>query len=194
MTTYLYQVQDKGHLATETVKVRKAPADASKAKPFRFVPLASNGTDRCKVARYTLTDSIAAEWLALTDSKARGKLLAAVEPLIAASNISPTVSQLASMRALVGREELAVMLAAGTLLVPSDRAERAAGTSAETRKMTEAERTAAALDALFAEPEAEPTDEDGTDEGEPSEGDEPNADGASEGDTPASDEPTEPAA
>lgn len=159
MTTYFYQVQDKGHLATETVKVRKAPSDPSKAKPFRFVPLASNGTDRCKVARFTLTDTVAAAWLAESNAKARAVILKDVEPLIAASNISPTVSQLAAMRAIVGREALAAMLAAGMLLVPSDRAERAAGTSAETRKMTEAERTAAALDALFADPEpVEPVD------------------------------------
>lgn len=130
--------------------------DRSKERPVNFEPLASDGT-RVLWSRWTLSTDELAAYRALTDGEDRIAWFAAHPPTLAdrKSNIGITRAQHVMLASVYpGKDDLRIALAAGELIIPQDRAEKAA--KSKRAKRSETERTDAALDFLFAAVEATP--------------------------------------
>jgi len=158
--TVIVSISAVGSLVGSEVSTRKpkvgkvAPVIAPEdRKPYRFTI-----TDAPAIARFRVDDpSVIARWAALSDASERYALLVAtgVEPTYGTSPLSPTVAQLAAIRAL-GRTTFEALQATGGFVILSERGSKAAATTSGKRSATASERNAAVLDSMFADADAAP--------------------------------------
>lgn len=167
---YLYLTN--GRFAVEAPKRKPKPDAKGRTKPFGFAPKHADGSPAARL-RYTLTAEQTALYLVEQDTEARSALLAEwkVEPVgnddshesPSRSKVSPTNDLFAEMGLAYGGPDGRVVMwanaSAGAVIIPAA-TRGASGDRASDRKVTEAERTEANInamfDAMFAEPEPEP--------------------------------------
>lgn len=140
---YVYSTTDASPFGLDIPTKRKgAKPDAEPKAPAKFIVQRDGAT----LSRRLLDDAAAQAWLAATDADGRAAVLAAIEPTEMDRPPHPALDVWNGMLALLGetpRTALLALLSEGTFILPVRPRGNAKAAASP------AERTAAALDAIF---------------------------------------------